>query len=456
MASVQSNGEGPLCFVLMPFGQKRDLGGGVVEFDEVYRQVIRPAVTSAGMECVRADEEHVGGIIHKPMFERLVLCEYAVADLSTANANVHYELGIRHAVRPFSTVLTYAEGFRLPFDLGPMRGVHYRLDESGRPTRAEADSQALADSLRSSRAQATDSPLFQLLQGFAQPDLTALDADVFRGWVRASTQLQERISSARSAGDAAGLAAVQAGLGDLLDAEPGVIVSLLLAYRSTGEHEPMLQLIEQLPDRLARLTTIREQRAYALNRLGRSQEAEDVLLRLLAEVGPSSETYGLLGRVYKDRWEAERQAGSHRRAHALLGKAIDAYVKGFETDWRDHYPGINAVELMSLQSPADPRLAELLPVVQYSARQRLRSGGASYWDYATVLELAVLTDNEDEAGEVLGQALATNPSEMEAKSTRDSLRRLRLARERSGRSEQWWAELEAELSALVPDGARTD
>ena len=41
------------------------------------------------------------------MFERLVLCEYAVADLTTANANVFYELGVRHAVRPFSTVLLF-------------------------------------------------------------------------------------------------------------------------------------------------------------------------------------------------------------------------------------------------------------------------------------------------------------------------------------------------------------
>ena len=41
-----------------------------------------------------------GGIIHKPMFERLILCDYAVADLTTANANVFYELGIRHAVAP--------------------------------------------------------------------------------------------------------------------------------------------------------------------------------------------------------------------------------------------------------------------------------------------------------------------------------------------------------------------
>jgi hypothetical protein len=50
------------------------------------------------METLRADDEMAGRIIHKPMFERLILCEYAVADPTTANANVFYELGIRHAV----------------------------------------------------------------------------------------------------------------------------------------------------------------------------------------------------------------------------------------------------------------------------------------------------------------------------------------------------------------------
>ena len=79
------------------------------------------------MECVRADEERVGGIIHKPMFERLLLCEYAVADLSMANANVYYELGIRHATRPWSTVLLFREGFRLPFDAALLRAMPYQL-----------------------------------------------------------------------------------------------------------------------------------------------------------------------------------------------------------------------------------------------------------------------------------------------------------------------------------------
>ncbi|MDT7580656.1 MAG: hypothetical protein QOK35_1920, partial [Pseudonocardiales bacterium] len=108
--SEASTGLRPLCFVLMPFGTKDDPALGKVHFDAVHEEIIRPAVEDAGMECVRADEERVGGIIHRPMFERLLLCDYAVADLSLANANVYYELGIRHATRPWSTVLLFREG----------------------------------------------------------------------------------------------------------------------------------------------------------------------------------------------------------------------------------------------------------------------------------------------------------------------------------------------------------
>ena len=77
----------PFCFVLMPFGRKRDENGRVINFDEVYKKVIHPAVVAADLEPLRADEETVGGIIHKPMFERLMLCEYAVADLTSANGS---------------------------------------------------------------------------------------------------------------------------------------------------------------------------------------------------------------------------------------------------------------------------------------------------------------------------------------------------------------------------------
>src|ERR687886_3007893 len=128
----------PLCFVLMPFGQKPDAAGALIDFDAVYRDLIAPAIEQAQMQPLRADEEMTGGIIHKPMFERLILCEYAVADLTTANANVFYELGVRHAVRPWSTVLLFASGTRLPFDVELDRGLPYTLTASGEP--ADLDS----------------------------------------------------------------------------------------------------------------------------------------------------------------------------------------------------------------------------------------------------------------------------------------------------------------------------
>jgi hypothetical protein len=102
----------PLCFVLMPFGMKANADGSMINFDRVYQDLIAPAARDAELDPIRADQEVTGGIIHKPMFERLILCPFAVADLTTANANVYYELGVRHAFKPFSTVQIIAEGSR--------------------------------------------------------------------------------------------------------------------------------------------------------------------------------------------------------------------------------------------------------------------------------------------------------------------------------------------------------
>ncbi|WP_243689319.1 DUF4071 domain-containing protein [Geotalea toluenoxydans] len=124
----------PLCFILMPFG-KKDATGREIDFDAVYEQLIVPAVHDAGMEPLRADEEKTGGIIHKPMFERLILCEYAVADLTAANANVFYELGVRHAAKPHTTVLMFAEGSgQIPFDVAQLRAIPYAVSADGQPS----------------------------------------------------------------------------------------------------------------------------------------------------------------------------------------------------------------------------------------------------------------------------------------------------------------------------------
>src|SRR6266568_7606812 len=147
---------------------------------------------------------------------------------------------------------------------------------------------------------------------------------------------------------------------------------------------------------------VREQLALALNRVGRGDEAERVLLDVIATRGPSSETYGILGRVYKDRWEAAQKQGDKFLAQGLLDKAINAYLRGFEADWRDAYPGINAVTLMELRDPPDPRREKLFPVVTYAVEQKIAKGKPDYWDHATLLELAVLAKDQEGAEQHAG------------------------------------------------------
>lgn len=426
----------------MPFGRKPDGTGASIDFDAIYREVIAPAIRDAGLEPIRADEDMTGGIVHKPMFERLILCDYAVADLTLANANVFYELGIRHAVRPYSTVLLFASGVRLPFDVQLDRALSYSLSAAGTPAEGEAVRSQLAGRLIAARDASVDSPVFQLIEGF--PQIDRLKTDVFRDQVRYSQQWKERLARGRAEGMAAIRRAEQE-LGDPRDVEAGILIDLFLSYRAVRGYQEMVSLAERMPRPLARTPLIREQLGLALNRLGRREEAERVLLELLRERGPSSETYAILGRVYKDQWGEALRAGGTLRAEGLLDKAIAAYLKGFEADWRDAYPGINAVTLMEIRDPPDHRRGQLIPVVAYAAERRLASGEADYWDHATRLELAVLAKDETGARHALAGALAGLREPWEAESTGNNLKMIREARERRGDEVPWARGIEAEL-----------
>jgi hypothetical protein len=441
----------PLCFILMPFDKKPDATGRLIDFNAVYKNLIVPAVKAAGLDVLRADEEMAGGIIHKPMFERLVLCEYAVADLTTANANVFYELGVRHAARPWSTVLLFAEGGRLPFDVALLRAIPYRLSSDGQVENVEAAQALLVERLTAAKQAAADkplkdSPLFQLLEDY--PGIAHTKTDVFRDQVRYSEELKAKIAVARQKGLQA-LQAVEVSLGIIADVDTAVLVDLFLSYRTVSGWQAMVDLTIAMPRPVADTVLVQEQLALALNRLGRGQEAEDILKKLMEKRGPSSETYGLLGRVYKDRWTAALNAGKSLEAGGLLNQAIATYLRGFEADWRDAYPGVNAVTLMEIKEPPDPRRIKLVPMVAYAVERRIASGNPDYWDYATLLELAVLGKDQSAAEEAARNALARKKESWEGETTVRNLQLIRKAREKRGESVSWAAALEQELAPLA-------
>lgn len=99
------------CFVVMGFGKKRDFESGrTLDLDKTYKSIIKPSVQAAGMTCIRADDIIHSGPIDVPMYEQLLNADVVVADLSTSNKNAFYELGVRHALRPYTTIIICEDG----------------------------------------------------------------------------------------------------------------------------------------------------------------------------------------------------------------------------------------------------------------------------------------------------------------------------------------------------------
>lgn len=116
------------CFVIMPFGDKPDVGGDQLDFDQVYEQLIKPAVEVAKLECIRCDEIGTPGWIHAEMISHLYSADVAIVDVTALNANVFYELGVRHALRRSVTVLIRRKGTEIPFNIQGLNVIEYDME----------------------------------------------------------------------------------------------------------------------------------------------------------------------------------------------------------------------------------------------------------------------------------------------------------------------------------------
>jgi MAP3K TRAFs-binding domain len=426
-----------LCFVDMPFGKKRDPKAGIeINFDQIYRTAIKPAATESGLECIRGDEERTGGIIHTAMFARLLLCEFVIADLTTANPNVFYELGVRHAAKPYTTIPIFATISDLPFDINLVRAIPYDLDQ-GQLTNDAAEK--LKSDIKS-RIQsalegpvAQDSPLFQLFTEFPGIQMSHELTDVFRDRVEYSMDFRDRLKSARTRSPKnealSELKEIEKEMGDLKVVESGTLVDLLLSYRDVSAWNEMVALYERLPADVKDAMIVRQQYALSLNRRaerGDRDKATTILEDLLRKRGASAETYGILGRVYKDRYKDAKQK-KRRSSAGYLDKAIEAYTRGFECEPIDYYPGVNAISLL-LQEGTDEALKEaerLTPLVSFAVARKGGATSSDYWDTATVLELALIGRDETVAFSVLPRVLANADALWMVKTTADNLEMLK-------------------------------
>lgn len=132
------------CYFIGPLGRpkssERDRSDMVLKF------IVRPAAEATGLTVMRSDQGPPG-VITQQVIQHILSDRVVVADLSDLNANVFYELALRHAFHK-PVVQMLQQGQQLPFDLQGMRTVSYTLDlEGGNRAQAEVSKQ-LAEALQ--------------------------------------------------------------------------------------------------------------------------------------------------------------------------------------------------------------------------------------------------------------------------------------------------------------------
>lgn len=109
------------CFAMMPFGGY---------FDGYWKDVIKPTLVTEGYEAIRADEIYTVGAIIMDVYNAIFESELCIADVTNKNPNVSYELGMAHAMRK-PTILITQRIEDIPFDYRHLRHILYNPMESG-------------------------------------------------------------------------------------------------------------------------------------------------------------------------------------------------------------------------------------------------------------------------------------------------------------------------------------
>jgi hypothetical protein len=108
------------CFVMQPFA---------APLGDYYEKIYRPAIEKAGLRPVRADAEiFATGKIMDQVWNGINAAKVLVAELTTRNPNVFYELGLAHAMKK-PVVLVSAKEEDVPFDLQHIRVIYYDMSD---------------------------------------------------------------------------------------------------------------------------------------------------------------------------------------------------------------------------------------------------------------------------------------------------------------------------------------
>jgi len=427
----------PHVFVVMPFGDKEARGAIAatgstpaqpaisVSFDDVFNLLIKPALTKAGCLPFRADEEAGAGDIRTDMYFELVTADVVLADISILNANVFYELGVRHGVAPRGVLMVHGGWTKRPFDVAPDRTFDYdgqlfvptkmERDEAW-DRRLAAEVEKLAKGLRAALdvdGQTVGSPVYNQLVGLKPADWSNVTTARAKYYGEVFADWKSRVEVAKLNGwpgdilTLADDAPTRFHRVRLLWQAADALCSMHRFEAALSVLKDLLELDPKHRDGLARLGLV-------LGRLGKVNEAKEHMLRVAELYTGDTEAQGILGRVYKDLWRLEwkdidlledRQRTAVDTSN-FIASAIRSYDQAARTKF-DFYNGINVVSFVKLLEhlkaatggqPVDSKVKDvddLISVVRFAAQNALdcaglEAGQDGVWASATLGELELV------------------------------------------------------------------
>ena len=387
-------------FIVRPFGEKNG-----VNFDEVQAKLILPALNKAGINGCTTGVILEAGNIRQDMFQLLLTSDLVIADISIHNANVFYELGIRHALRAKKTLLIRCRKDEVPFDLKTDRYLAYDNDNLGK------DVDLLSESIKATmRSNQPDSPVFMMLPKLVSQnpeDFLAIPAD-FSKEVYVAKKTEDQGKLALLATEAAFFSWELPALRIIADIQ--FRSKLYEDARQTWEiirkrkandieaNERLATIYHRLAEKETKKNPEIAEQLYAL-----SDEAIDYLFKEFSTLDKNkrAEVFALKARNEKAKWIAqwidsdpEFKASKALRPQALHD-AYKNYSLGFQEDLNHYYSGVNALAMLKLIiSLADSEPAMWEAKYGDEAKSTLLTYKKEFNDLAMVVDWAVNSEKK--------------------------------------------------------------
>ena len=437
----------PTCFVVMPYGRKRDPASGAeIDCERTYGRLIVPALEHAQLSYRRADETVDPGTVLQPMIDDLAHADLVIADLATSNFNVGWELGLRHLFRAERTLLIKpAGGHPTPFDVQSLRSVRYDAAALGDDAVLEAWERlepylAVGEAGGWSSGSRTDSPVaatMRLTYARVEPPDGDRAADPVEARV---ADLVARLARARELADPEGVEAVIADAASLprerrlrLLENAGTLLVRLGRFRQA--REPLAQVVEADPEVAAPSAHL-----FYAQSLYRPRDATPDELLVAARVldavvarGRVPEAHALLGAIAKRRALLVPEPARE----AELTRAFEDYSAELKLDLNGFYPAVNLVTLGVVLDRAygdaerRARAARVIPLAVVAAETALERDPADFWAAVSLAELALMSailspsaEAEASAEAAYARAAALRPMPGERSSAEEQLARL--------------------------------